>query len=169
MITRAIGRTTPNIQRHDATWRITPETAGPSAGATDIARVTLPMIRPRSCSRTTVISVVISSGIITAVPAAWMIRPPSKMPNVGARAHTSVPTQKVAIAVPSAWRVVTRWRNHPVTGMTTAMVSMKALVSHCAERASTSNSAISRGMALTMIVSLRITMNVPMTSQRSTL
>ena len=48
------------------------------------------------------------------------------------------------------------------------MVSMNAVDSHWAERAGTPNSLISRGMALTMIVSLRITMNVASTSQRRT-
>ena len=55
-----------------------------------------------------------------------------------------------------------------MTGMTTAMVSMNAVDSHWAERADTSSSRISRGMAFTMIVSLRITTKVASTSQRST-
>ena len=56
----------------------------------------------------------------------------------------------------------------PVAGMTTAMVSMKAVESHWAATASTSKSAISRGIALIMMVSLRITTKVAATSQRST-
>ena len=63
---------------------------------------------------------------------------------------------------------MTRWRNQPVTGMTTAMVSMNAVDSHWALRAVTSNSTISRGIALTMIVSLRMTTKVAVTSQRRT-
>ena len=126
------------------------------------------MIRPRSLSATTVIRVVISSGIITAVPAACTTRATSSTSNVGASAASRVPVQNTAIAVPNAARVVTRCRNQPVTGMTTAIVSMNALVSHCAARASTENSTISRGIALTMIVSLRITMKVAATSQRRT-
>ena len=88
----------PNIQRQERYCRTTPETAGPSAGATDIASVTLPITRPRSCSGTTVISVVISSGIITAVPPAWTTRAASSTGNVGATAASSVPAQKTAIA-----------------------------------------------------------------------
>jgi hypothetical protein len=61
--------------------------------------------------------------------------------------------------------VVTRCRNQPVTGMTTAIVSMKDVDSHCAARALTSNSLIRRGIAFIMIVSLRITMKVAPTSQ----
>ena len=53
-------------------------------------------------------------------------------------------------------------------GMTTAMVSMNAVESHCAALASTSKSTMSRGIALIMIVSLRITTKVAPTSQRST-
>ena len=60
--------------------------------------------------------------------------------------------------------MVNRCRNHPVTGMTAAIVSMKMLDSHCALRGLTSKSAISRGIALIMIVSLRMTTNVEATS-----
>ena len=80
----AIGSTTRKIQRHDRECSTTPETAGPSAGATDIARVTLPITRPRSCSGTTAIRVVISSGIITAVPLAWTTRATSSTGKAGA-------------------------------------------------------------------------------------
>ena len=45
-------------------------------------------------------------------------------------------------------------------GMTTAIVSMNAVESHCAATASMRRSSISRGMATDMIVSLRITTNV---------
>ena len=79
-----------------------------------------------------------------------------------------MPAQKVPIARPKANRVVTRCRNQPVTGITTAIVSMNAVESHCAALASTSKSTISRGIALIMIVSLRITTKVAPTSQRST-
>ena len=75
---------------------------------------------------------------------------------------------KTAIAEPKAWRVVTRCRNQPVIGMTTAIVSMNALVSHWAVDFDTSSSTVRRGIALIMIVSLRITMKVAATSQRST-
>lgn len=71
---------------------------GPIAGATEMARVTLPITRPRSCSATTVISVVISSGIITAVPPAWMTRPTSSTANVGASAEITVPAMNTPIA-----------------------------------------------------------------------
>jgi len=112
--------------------------------------------------------VVISSGIITAVPAACTTRPATRTQKTGASAAIRVPAQKVSIANVNACRVVTRCRNQPVTGITVAIVSRKAVESHCAERAVTSNSTISRGIALTMIVSLRMTMNVARTSQRST-
>ena len=167
-MTSATGSTRPKSQRHDVHCRTTPEMVGPSAGATEIARVTLPMTRPRSCSGTTVISVVISSGTITAVPAACTTRPLTSSQKTGASAEISVPVMKVAIATVKAVRVVTRCRNQPVTGMTVAMVSMNAVDSHWASRAVTSNSTISRGIALTMIVSLRMTMKVASTSHRRT-
>ena len=55
-----------------------------------------------------------------------------------------------------------------IAGITTAMVSMKAVESHCALVAGTAKSRMSRGIALTMIVSLRITTNVDRTRMRST-
>ena len=109
---------------------MTPDTAGPSAGATEIARVTWPITRPRSDSATTVISVVISSGIITAVPPAWTTRPASRTSKVGATAASAVPAQKVTIATAYAVRVLTRWRNQPVSGITAAIVSMNTVESH---------------------------------------
>ena len=59
-------------------------------------------------------------------------------------------------------------KDQPVIGMTTANVSANAVVSHWAERALTSKVDISRGIALIINVSLRITMKVASTSQRST-
>ena len=107
-ITTATGSTRPNIHRQDSHWSTTPETAGPSAGATDMDSVTLPITRPRSCCGTTVISVVISSGIITAVPPACTTRATSRTWKLGATAARRVPAQKTVIAVAKAARVVTR-------------------------------------------------------------
>ena len=56
-------------------------------------------------------------------------------------------------------RVVNRCSRKPVVGMTTAMVSMNAVVSHCPVRALTPRSTINRGSATPMIVSFRITTN----------
>ena len=162
----AIGSTNRKIQRQEKELRITPDTAGPSAGATDIASITLPITRPRSCIGTTAIRVVISSGIITAVPPAWTTRATSSTGKVHAQAASSVPAQNVPIARPKANRVVTRCRNQPVIGITTAIVSMNAVDSHCAALAFTAKSTISRGIALIMMVSLRITTKVAPTSHR---
>ena len=60
-------------------------------GGTEMASMTLPMTRPRSFSGTTFISVVMSSGIITAVPPACTIRAASSTSNVGASVANSVP------------------------------------------------------------------------------
>jgi MFS family permease len=102
------------------------------------------------------------------LPVACTTRATSRTANVGASAASNVPAQNTAVASPNACRVVTRCRNQPVTGITTARVSMNAVESHCAARALTSNSPISAGSALTMIVSFRMTMKVASTSQRST-
>lgn len=91
---------------------------------------TRPIMRPRDCGGTTFMMVVISRGIMMPVPAAWMTRPTSSTPNPGATRATSVPSENATIAAMNTWRVVKRWRMNPVVGMTTAMVSMKALVSH---------------------------------------
>lgn len=64
---------------------------GPIAGATAMTIVIVPMVRPRRSSGTRRITVVMSSGIITAVPHAWTTRPASRTPNPGASAATSVP------------------------------------------------------------------------------
>ena len=52
----------------------------------------------------------------------------------------------------------------PVVGITTAMVSMKPVDSHCTVGASTPRSTISRCRATFMMVSLRITTNVATSS-----
>lgn len=64
--------------------------------------------------------------------------------------------------------VVKRCSRKPVIGMTTAIVSMNAVESHCAARASMWRSSISFGMATVMIVSLRITTNVAASSSQIT-
>jgi hypothetical protein len=56
-------------------------------------------------------------------------------------------------------RVDIRCSKKPVVGMTTAMVSMNAVVSHCTVRAEISRSTINRGSATLMIVSFKITTN----------
>ncbi|GAB3893334.1 hypothetical protein GCM10029964_069940 [Kibdelosporangium lantanae] len=157
-----------NSSRHEPRPSTSPETVGPRAGATEIARVTLPITLPRSCSCTTVINVVISSGIITAVPDACTIRPTSSTSKAGATADRAVPARNTVIAVAYACLVVTRWRNQPVTGITAAIVSMNAVDTHCAACSLIWSDSISRGIALIINVSLRITTNVASTNSRTT-
>ena len=64
---------------------------GPTAGATAITTVIVPIMAPRRCAGTSRITVVISSGTITAVPQACAIRPVSSRGNPGASAAMSVP------------------------------------------------------------------------------
>ena len=55
-----------------------------------------------------------------------------------------------------------------MTGITAAMASMNAVDTHCAVCSLTSKPTINRGMALIMMVSLRIRTNVAATSTRTT-
>ena len=82
----AIGSTNQNIQRQDSAFRMRPEMVGPMAGATDMTIETLPMVLPRSSAGTRFISVVISSGIMIAVPDACTTRATSSTSNPGASA-----------------------------------------------------------------------------------
>lgn len=161
----AIGRTVKNSQRHERCSRITPPTAGPDAGATEITMEISPITRPRRDSGTTLSTVVISSGIMIAVPTACTTRPVSSRPNVGARPAIAVPAVNVPMARMNTARSDMRFSSQPVNGMTTAMVSMNPVVSHCAVAAVTVNSAMSRGSATDMMVSFRITTNAAETSR----
>src|SRR5690606_38840972 len=66
----AMGATSQNIQRQSSTLRMRPEIVGPIAGATDMTMAMLPIVLPREAGGTRVITVVISSGIMMAVPVA---------------------------------------------------------------------------------------------------
>ncbi len=125
-------------------------------------------MRPRNAGGTSVISVVISSGSMIAVPHAWMTRAPTSTPNPGARAATSVPSENSDMAAMNTCLVVKRWSRNPVIGMTTAIVSMNAVESHCAASASMWRSSMSFGRATLMIVSLRITTKVAASSSQIT-
>src|SRR5699024_6101610 len=104
----AIGSTRRNSARHGATARTIPERVGPSAGATEITIEMLPITWPRRVAGTRFITVVISSGIITAVPEACTMRPSSSGRKVGAAAQITVPTVNVVIASVNTWRVEKR-------------------------------------------------------------
>ena len=156
----ATGRTKTNIKRHVKCSRISPETVGPMAGATEIAMLTLPMTAPRLASGTSVRMVVISSGSMMAVPPAWMMRARSRISKPGATAASAVPPAKRPMASIKTARVDRLCRMNPVVGMTTAMVSIKPVESHCTVGASTPRSTISRCRATFMMVSFRITTKV---------
>ena len=108
--------------------------------------------------------VVISSGIMIAVPEAWTTRAPSSIPKLGDAAASSVPAENRPMASRKTPRVLKRCSRNPVAGMTTAMVSMKIVASHWMASSLTLNSCISTGRATFMIVSLRITMKAEMIS-----
>jgi hypothetical protein len=168
----AIGSTNPNSQRHENALRIRPEIVGPTAGATEMTIEMLPITRPRCAGSMRVRTVVMSSGIMIAVPLACTMRPRSSTVKPGASSAMSVPAENRLIAQTNTGRVLKRWIRNPVIGMTTAIVSRKPVVSHCPVAALMSRSSMSRGRATPMIVSLRITTNAetsssPITSRSS--
>ena len=147
------------MNRQDRNCSTRPEIVGPIAGATEMAMLMLPITTPRRSTGTRVSTVVISSGIITAVPEAWTMRAGSSSQKPGEIAANRVPAENRLMARPKTVRVDSRCSRKPVVGMTMAIVSMNAVVSHCPVRALTERSAISRGRATPMIVSLRMTTN----------
>src|SRR5690606_19455318 len=158
-LSTAMGSTMPNIQRQSSTLRMNPDSVGPTAGATDITIEMLPMVRPRRSAGTMFSTVVMSSGIMIAVPPAWTIRPSSRTANPGARKQIRVPALNRVIAAMNTWRTWKRCSRKPVTGMTTAITSMNAEVSHCPVETGMPRSRLSTGSATLMIVSFRITTN----------
>ena len=147
---------------------MTPEIVGPMAGATEMTVVMNPMVLPRVSGGASVIAVVISSGIMIAVPDAWMMRASTRTSRLEARLAISVPRENNDIAHTNTGRVFSRCSRKPVTGMTTDMVSRNAVVSHCTASALTLRSCMSRGMATAMSVSLRITTKVATRSRLMT-
>ena len=105
-------------------------------------------------------TVVMSSGIMIAVPLAWTTRPTSRISKPGAIAAIPVPRLKSDMARMNTVRVLRRCMRNPVVGITTAMVSMNAVDSHWAVLAGMLRSAMTAGIATPMIVSLRNTTNV---------
>src|SRR5699024_1873790 len=75
------------------------------------------------------------------------------------RKHRRVPELKSAIAVMNTCRTWKRCSRYPVTGMTTAITSMNADVSHWPVETEIPRSRLSAGSATAMIVSLRMTTN----------
>ena len=152
------------MKRHEKCSRIRPDTVGPIAGATEMAMLTLPMTAPRRANGTRVRMVVISSGSMIAVPPAWMTLASRRIPKPGASAASAVPPEKSPMASKNTARVDSRCRMKPVVGITTAMVSMKPVDSHCTVGASTRRSTMRRCRATFMMVSLRITTKVATSS-----
>ncbi len=144
--------------------RMAPEIVGPSAGAAEITTPTRPITRPRERSGTSARTVVISSGSTIAVPAAWITRAPSSTGKLGAMTASAVPARNSAIARRNTERTDRRVMRKPVVGMTTAMVSMKPVESHCAVTAVIDRSSISTGSATESSVSLRIMTKAETTS-----
>jgi len=105
------------------------------------------------------------------VPLAWITRATMSSSNTGATAPSSVPAVNSDIAVTKSARVLNRCSSQPVIGMTTASVSMNAVVSHCAAVAVMPKTSMKRGIATPMSVSLRMTtkaepMSTPSTAER---
>src|SRR5699024_901703 len=155
-VTATIGSMIQNKQCQVSELRMKPETVGPSAGATEITIEMMPITAPRRSVGTTVRVTVISSGMIRAVPIAWMTRAVNRTAKVGASAATKVPTRKNNSAVTKMVLVLKRSSRYPVVGITTAMVSMKPVVNHWAVVSGIRKSSMMEGRATERIVSLRI-------------
>ncbi len=166
-MTRAVsasGSTIQNIQRQPSDASTAPPIVGPTAGATAMTMVMVPIVAPRRCAGTRRITEVISSGSITAVPVACTTRPVSRTPKLGARAATTVPVENRVSEARKIWRGVNRSSRNPVVGMTTAIVSRNPLVSHCAVVVGTFRSTLRSRSATLRMVSLRIITKAETTS-----
>ena len=93
-----------------------------------------PIVLPRVSGGTSVMTVVMSSGIMIAVPEAWITRAATSSSRSGAIAAATVPSENSDIAMRKTVRVCRRCIRKPVIGMTTAIVSRNAAVTHCAAR-----------------------------------
>jgi hypothetical protein len=119
----------------------------------------LPIVLPRVSGGTSVITVVINNGIMIAVPDAWITRATTSNSRPGASAAANVPSENSDIARTKTTRVCKRCSRKPVIGMTTAIVSKNAVVTHCAAAAVTPKLCMRGGIATLMIVSFKITTN----------
>ncbi len=164
----AIGSTTAKMERQPTVSSRKPERVGPIAGASEITTLTRPIMRPRDCAGTTVMIVVISSGNMIAVPEACTTRATSSTGKPGASSAISVPAENRVIAATNMTRVVKRCSRKPVIGMTTAIVSMNDVVSHCACSAVMSRSTMRCGIATPIVVSLRMATNAADSSSQMT-
>jgi hypothetical protein len=86
------------MKRQGRNCRMRPEMVGPIAGATEMTMLTIPMTWPRRATGTSVRTLVMSSGSMTAVPHAWTTRATRRTGNPGASAARSVPALKKLIA-----------------------------------------------------------------------
>ncbi len=137
---------------------------GPTAGATAMTMVIVPIVAPRRSGGTRRITEVMSSGTITAVPQACTTRPTSRTPKPGARALSNVPVLNRLSDARKMCRGVKRSSRKPVIGMTTAIVNRNPLVNHCTVVVVTPNSTVRSRSATLRIVSLRIMTNAEVTN-----
>ena len=99
-----------------------------------------------------------------AEPKAWTTRARISTPKLGVTAASRVPRAKLPMARANTARVLKRCSRNPVVGMTTAMVSMKDVVTHWTVAALTDMSSMMCGSATLRTVSLRITTNAATSS-----
>ncbi len=104
-VATAMGSTIQKMKRQLSELRMSPEIVGPTAGATEITMEMLPIIRPRLDGGTSVITVVMSSGSMMAVPLACTTRASRSTGNPGASAAMSVPALNSDMATPKRTRV----------------------------------------------------------------
>ncbi|MNC30271.1 hypothetical protein D3C75_785510 [compost metagenome] len=111
------GMSPQNIHCQLSLSTISPDTVGPSAGATIMTSPTIPMAVPLLAGGMIVNTVLKITGIRIAVPAAWTRRPTSRISNPGAKPAASVPAMNSVIAVVNSWRVVNHCSSSAETGI----------------------------------------------------
>lgn len=99
------GSTATKMKRQGSTDRMSPEMAGPMAGATAITTEIIPMRLPLVSGGSRFITVVMSSGSMTAVPKACTTRATSSTSKPGADAASAVPSTNTDMATRCSVRV----------------------------------------------------------------
>src|SRR5699024_9255417 len=162
---RIAAKITPiqNIHCHDMADKIAPPTVGPIAGPTPITIEMVPIIAPRRSAGTRRMTVVMTRGIITAVPDACTTRPVSRAPKFGAIAHSVEPSAKEVMATRNIARGEKRSSRKPVMGMTTAIVTKNPLMSHWTVAILTSRVLDNSDNAIETVVSFKIITKAAMT------
>ena len=101
-----------------------PASTGPAAGAQLITMPAMPMAVPRFSGGKMSMGTTPTSGSCTPAPAACSTRPTMSSSNVGAPAHSAVPTMNDISETKKSLRVEKRSMRNPVMGTMMPLTSM---------------------------------------------